>query len=157
VIQFLQNSWIIWINCFFEKSPRKEVWRTTSKTLPVSWNDVTNRCCVALLGPSLSGYELYPEMMLPIGAVLPYSALPCQDTNCYMPHKQQQTVSMRSMFENEHTFLSSINHVRTCTAFCATGVNRGPLARATLTRVLWGKVGDSVMRGWPASDLIFAP
>jgi hypothetical protein len=41
-------------------------------------------------------YKHPPEILLPVGLMLSYSVLPCQDTRCWMLHEQQQTISIRS-------------------------------------------------------------
>jgi hypothetical protein len=94
-------------------------------------NFVTNRCIVVLFGTSLSGHAL-------------------QNASRIAANNFDEV-----MFENEHTFCSSIYHVRTCTAFAQ-------LAWAAALQPGWawlkchGGGWECLLHGgWPASDWIF--
>jgi hypothetical protein len=76
-----------------------------------------------------------PDSVSP-GGVLSYSASPFQDTDCWIPHEQQQTISVRCNVQTEHTFYSSIHHVCTCTAFAQRPSNLDSSDRRELDLIL---------------------
>lgn len=66
---------------------------------------------------AVSSLSLCTEILLPVGLLLSYSAIPCEDTYSWMLHWQQQCSRWEVMFGNEHTLRSGIHHVGTCKTF----------------------------------------
>jgi hypothetical protein len=118
-----------------------------------NWCTVCNRydrnfsSFVARWALVIDKHFLCPEILVPVGVLLYYSALRCQDTHCYILHEQQQTISMRSnVREWTHVQLvtTPCSHLH---SFCATGVSSGLATRVTLTRVSWGRLEESITKG----------
>jgi hypothetical protein len=88
----------------FGKAVVFTVWAVSSTLRSVSSvHTVRRRAC------SCRKHFLCSEMLLPVGVLLSYSVLLCQDTHCYILHEQQQTFSMRINFrERTHVLLVNI-------------------------------------------------
>jgi hypothetical protein len=99
---------------------------------------------------------LCPKMLLPLGVLLSYSVLPCQDTHRQILHKQQQTISMRSKFR-QWTHVLFVNtpcsHLH---SFSATGVSSEKQWWLWL-EYQWGWWESLLHGGGQTSDLIFVP
>jgi hypothetical protein len=137
-----------------------QYWILAAVSRCCSWCTAWNRygrnfsCFVARWALFTDKHFLCPEILLPVGVLLSYSVLPCQDTCCWMLHELQQTISMRSNVR-EWTHVLLVNtpclHLH---SFCAAGVSSSLATRWPWFKC-YGASRESLLPwGGSASDFI---
>jgi hypothetical protein len=86
------------------------------------------------------------DVLLPVGVLSSYSALPCQDTHCQMIHEKLRTNSMRSDVREWTHFVVVNKPCSHLNSFCAAGVSSGLATEVTLIECN-GEVGRNYYAG----------
>jgi hypothetical protein len=86
------------------------------------------------------------DVLLPVGVLSSYSALPCQDTHCQMIHEKLRTNSMRSDVLEWTHFVVVNKPCSHLNSFCAVGVSSGLATEVTLIECN-GEIGRNYYAG----------